>query len=87
MENDKIQELESRLNELEAKFRNHAHTGVDSQNILLRNIVPTYVMSPAQLSTYLAKPAVNGDAFTVYNGSDYILYYYINGNWKAAPFP
>lgn len=87
MENQELKQLEQRIADLEERFKNHAHTGIDSQQVLLRNILPSYIMTPTQLTAYLAQPAVDGDAFTVYNGTDYILYYFINGIWKAAPFP
>lgn len=62
-------------------IENHRHDGLDSEKIKPYNVIPTFVMTTAELAAYLARPAIEGEEFNVYDGTSYYKYVRINGNW------
>lgn len=65
------------------KVINHNHNGLDSSKIKVYNVIPTYEMTSAQLTTYLSKKAINGEEFNVYvtDTDEYKKYVLINNTW------
>ena len=63
------------------KVINHNHNGLDSSKIKVYNVIPTYEMTSTQLNKYLARPAIEGEEFNNYDGTNYRKYIYINSNW------
>jgi len=60
----------------------HNHNGIDSNKIKVYYIIPTFTMTSTQLSKYLARPAIEGERFTNYDGTNYREYIRINKLWK-----
>jgi len=60
----------------------HTHDGINSQKIKFYNIIPTLIITPAELTNYLTKNAIEGEEFNVFNGTDYYKYIRINNEWK-----
>lgn len=64
-------------------MENHNHDGFNSQKIKPYNVIPTYVMTTTEITSYLSRPAINGESFNVYNSttdesSQYVM---INNKW------
>lgn len=62
----------------------HNHDGIDSDKIKVYNVIPTYRMTSTQLTTYLSRPAIEGEEFNNYDGTNYRKYIYINSTWKCV---
>ena len=58
----------------------HKHDGIDSEKIKVYNVIPTYEMTSAQLTTYLSKKAINGEEFNVYISDTLESAKYVNVN-------
>lgn len=65
-------------------IQTHSHDGVNSKQIKPYDVIPTYIMTPTQLTTYLSRNAIEGEEFNVYDGTDYAKYYRINGTWQTV---
>lgn len=70
------------MNDLFERFINHTHDGINSHKIKPNNVIPTYRMTATQLTSYLAKKAVEGEEFNNYDGTNYRKYIYINSGWR-----
>ena len=66
------------------EIQTHTHDGINSPKIKSYNIIPTYRMTSTQLTKYLARPAIEGEEFNNYDGTNYRKYIYINSVWKYA---
>lgn len=68
------------------KINNHNHDGIGSVKIKPYNVIPSYVMTNAQLTYYLSRPAIEGDEFNVYNSdtAEYIKYIRVNKTWSKV---
>jgi hypothetical protein len=64
-------------------MENHSHNGQDADKIKVYNVIPTYEMTSAQLTTYLSKKAINGEEFNVYltDTSESAKYVMVNNSW------
>jgi len=60
----------------------HNHDGLNSEKIKTYNVIPTYTMTPTELTRYLSRKATEGEEFNVYDGTNYRKYVYINSTWK-----
>lgn len=65
------------------EFQKHNHDGFNSEKIKIYNVIPTYVMTTAEITNYLSRKSINGDAFNVYNSttSESCQYVMINNSW------
>lgn len=63
------------------KFELHNHDGINTEKIKVYNVIPTYRMTSTELTSYLARPAIEGEEFNNYDGINYRKYIYINSNW------
>ena len=63
-------------------IQTHTHDGINSQKIKTRDIILTYYLTSGELSAYLARPAVDGEEFNNFDGTNYRKYIRINGLWK-----
>lgn len=68
------------------EINTHTHDGVNSQKIKSYNVIPTFILTSTQLTKYLSRPAIEGEEFNVYDGTNYRKYIRINGVWKYANF-
>ena len=48
----------------------HNHNGIDSPKLRSYNIIPTYQMTATELASYIARPAIEGEEFNVYNSTN-----------------
>ncbi len=62
-------------------IKTHTHDGVNTEKIKVYNVIPTFRMTSTQLGKYLARPAIEGEEFNNYDGTNYRKYIYINSNW------
>ena len=62
----------------------HNHDGINSPKIPTKYVIPAFIFTPTQLTTYLAGPANEGDAFSVFDGTNYYFYVRINKVWKRT---
>lgn len=64
-------------------MENHSHNGQDADKIKVYNVIPTYEMTSAQLTTYLSRKAINGEEFNVYitDTLESAKYVMINNEW------
>ena len=69
------------MNEEINQINKHTHDGINSQKIKVYNIIPSYTMTPTELTNYLAKNAIEGEEFNVFDGTNYYKYIRINQNW------
>ena len=69
------------MNELNT-ITNHTHDGINSPKIKVYNVIPTFKMTSTQLANYISRPAVEGEEFNNYDGTNYRKYIYINSTWK-----
>ncbi len=60
----------------------HNHDGIDSDKIKVYNVIPTYRMTATELASYITRPAIEGEEFNNYDGTNYRKYIYINSTWK-----
>lgn len=62
---------------------NHSHNGIDSSKLRIYNIIPTYSMTSAEITSYLSRKAIEGEEFNVYNSTngESCKYVYINNSW------
>lgn len=61
---------------------NHNHDGFNSEKIKIQNVIPYYIMTSTELTRYLSRPAIEGEEFNVYDGTNYRKYIRINKLWK-----
>lgn len=64
------------------EIKTHTHDGINSEKIKVYNVIPTFRMTSTQLTQYLSRPAIEGEEFNNYDGTNYRKYIYINGLWK-----
>ena len=64
------------------EIQTHTHDGINSPKIKTYNVTPTYTLSATELSNYLSRPAINGEEFNNYDGTNYRKYVYLSGVWK-----
>lgn len=62
-------------------IKTHNHDGINSEKLKTYNVIPTYRMTSTELTAYLARPAIEGEEFNNYDGTNYRKYIYINSNW------
>ncbi len=65
-------------------IQTHTHDGINSQKIKVRDVIPTYYLTSTELSAYLARPAIDGEEFNNFDGTNYRKYIRINGLWKYS---
>ena len=65
-------------------IQTHNHNGINSQKILTQDVIPSFVMTPTQLATYLSRPALEGEEFNVFDGTTYAKYFRINNTWQTV---
>jgi len=63
-------------------IQNHNHDGINSEKIKVQNVIPSYIMTSTELTRYLSRPAIEGEEFNVYDGTNYRKYIRINKLWK-----
>lgn len=63
-------------------LKQHNHDGVNSEKIKVYNVIPSFKMTPTELTRYLSRPAIEGEEFNVYDGTNYRKYIRINKLWK-----
>lgn len=63
-------------------IQNHNHDGANSEKIKVQNVIPSYIMTSTELTRYLSRPAIEGEEFNVYDGTNYRKYIRINKLWK-----
>jgi hypothetical protein len=68
---------ENKINEI----KTHTHDGINSQKLKTYNVIPSFKMTPTELTRYLSRPAIEGEEFNNYDGTNYRKYIYINSNW------
>jgi hypothetical protein len=64
------------------QIKTHTHDGINSEKLKVYNIIPTFRMTSTQLTNYLSRPAIEGEEFNNYDGTNYRKYIYINSVWK-----
>jgi len=62
----------------------HNHDGVNSQRIKPYDVIPTFTMTPTELTNYLSRPAIDGEEFNVYDGTNYYKYFRVNQTWQIV---
>lgn len=64
----------------------HTHDGIDSPKLRIFNIIPTYEMTTAEITSYLSRKSINGDTFNVYNSTtgESCQYVMINNEWVKS---
>jgi hypothetical protein len=63
-------------------IQNHNHDGVNTPKIKVYNVIPTFKMTSSELSNYLSRPAIDGEEFNNFDGTNYRKYIRINSVWK-----
>jgi len=63
-------------------IQTHNHDGIDSRQIKVYNIIPTFVMTSTELTRYLSRNAIEGEEFNVFDGTNYRKYIRVNSLWK-----
>jgi len=63
-------------------IQTHNHDGIDSRQIKVYNIIPTFVMTSTELTRYLSRNAIEGEEFNVFDGTNYRKYIRVNQIWK-----
>ena len=66
------------------EFNAHNHDGINSKKIKTYHVIPTLIFTSTELTQYLSRPAIDGEEFNVYDGTNYRKYIRINGVWKYA---
>lgn len=64
------------------EIKTHTHDGINSEKIKPYNVIPTLTMTSTELTRYLSRPAIEGEEFNVYDGTNYRKYIRINKTWK-----
>lgn len=64
------------------EIKTHTHDGINSEKIKVQNVIPTFTMTSTELTRYLSRPAIEGEEFNNYDGTNYRKYIYINSIWK-----
>lgn len=64
------------------EIKTHTHDGINSEKLKVYNVIPTYRMTATELSNYITRPAIEGEEFNNYDGTNYRKYIYINSIWK-----
>lgn len=64
------------------EIKRHNHDGINSEKIKVYNVIPTFRMTATELASYIARPAIEGEEFNNYDGTNYRKYIYINSTWK-----
>lgn len=64
------------------EFQDHNHNGINSEKIKVQNVIPTFTMTSTELTFYLSRPAIEGEEFNVFDGTNYRKYIRINSVWK-----
>lgn len=62
-------------------IQTHTHDGINSLKLNARDVIPTYTFTTTELANYLSRPAINGDEFNCYDGTNYYKYLRINNTW------
>lgn len=70
------------IDKVSSDIRTHTHDGNNSKKLKIYNIIPNFTMTPAELTDYLSKGAIEGEEFNVFDGTDYFKYIRINNEWK-----
>jgi hypothetical protein len=65
-------------------IKTHNHNGINSEKLKTYNVIPAFIMTSDELTRYLSRPAIDGEEFNVYDGTNYRKYIRINGVWKYA---
>ena len=65
-------------------LKQHNHDGVNSEKIKVYNVIPSFKMTPTELTRYLSRPAIEGEEFNVYDGTNYRKYIRINKDRKSV---
>lgn len=63
-------------------IKSHTHDGVNSEKLKTQDVIPTMIMTSTELTRYLSRPAIEGEEFNVFDGTNYRKYIYINSLWK-----
>jgi UDP-glucose 4-epimerase len=63
-------------------IKTHTHDGINSEKLKTYNVIPTFIMTATELTRYLSRPAIEGEEFNVYDGTNYRKYIRINKLWK-----
>ena len=64
------------------EINTHNHDGVNSAKLQVYDVIPTFIMTSTELTRYLSRPAIEGEEFNVYDGTNYRKYIRINKLWK-----
>lgn len=64
------------------EIKTHNHDGINSEKIKTYNVIQTFTMTSTELTRYLSRPAIEGEEFNNYDGTNYRKYIYINSIWK-----
>lgn len=64
------------------EIQTHTHDGINSPKLKTYNVIPTYTLTPTELTRYLSRPAIDGEEFNVYDGTNYRKYIRLAGVWK-----
>ena len=64
------------------EIKTHTHDGINSEKLKTYNVIPTFTMTSTELTRYLSRPAIEGEEFNVYDGTNYRKYIRINSLWK-----
>lgn len=62
-------------------LKQHNHDGINSEKIKVYNVIPSFTMTPTELTRYLSRPAIEGEEFNVFDGTNYRRYIRINKTW------
>lgn len=68
------------------EIKTHNHDGINSEKLKTYNVIPTYRMTATELANYITRPAIEGEEFNNYDGTNYRKYIYINSTWKFINF-
>ena len=63
-------------------IQNHSHDGINTEKIKTYNVIPTMRLTSQELSNYLSRPAIDGEEFNNFDGTNYRKYIRINSVWK-----
>jgi len=65
------------------EIKTHTHDGINSEKLKPYNVIPTFRMTSTQLTNYLSRPAIEGEEFNNFDGTNYRKYIYLNSLWKS----
>jgi len=66
------------------EIKGHNHDGINTSKISVYDVIPTFIMTPTELTRYLSRPAVEGEEFNVFDGTTYAKYFRINNTWQTV---